>query len=148
MSRWLIFCEEAGDKAFPWKRGSTNYYVISAVLVREKHEEQFLRAIKDSTYRVLRMRRPLEWKKISSQYKRDDKRLARFIRRINKEGPNYLVSTVICNKHESNGPGLASPIIFMNYLYGLMFKRLSPFLRATRSSARLIIDRNTDNLAQ
>jgi hypothetical protein len=146
--RWLIFCEESGDKAIPWKVGSSDFYVITAVLVRERHEQVLIDAINKFKYQILRMNKPLEWKKLETHKKRDDIMIAKFLRSLYLETPNFIISSVICNKHETNGPGLVDTKTFMNYLYGLMFKKISWFLKSTNSSAKLIIDRNTDAIAQ
>lgn len=50
-----------------------------------------------------------------------------------------MISNVVCNKHETTGAGLVDSQIFMNYLYGLMFKKISVFLTNTNSSAKLVI---------
>lgn len=146
--KWLIYCEESGDKGIPWIIGSSHFYIVTAILVREEDEEQLRKVIELYKYKVLRMNAPLEWKKLKTSTKKDDKLLARFFKKVSTNGPDFLVSQVICNKHETYGPGLVDRYKFMNYLYGLMFKRISWFLKATDSYAKLNIDRNTDKIAQ
>lgn len=148
MARWKIFCEESGDKGIPWKAGSSHHYVITAIVVKEEDEQQLIDIINTYKYKVLRMNAPLEWKKLKTRQKYDDKLLSRFLRKLREDGPEFYVSNVVCNKHETNGPGFVDRNIFMNYLYGLIFKRISWFLNSTNSSAELIIDRNTDPIAQ
>ena len=148
MGNWLIFCEESGDKCIPWSTGSSNYYVITGILVREEDELEFKKTIEKHKWKELRMSNPLEWKKLRSNQKKDDKLISRFLRKIENDAPEFLVTTIICNKHETNGPGLVDRNTFMNYLYGLMFKRIGWFLERTNSKAKLIIDRNTDKIAQ
>lgn len=145
---WLIFCEESGDKALPWKKGSTDYYIVSAVLVLEEMEHNLIEVIKTQTKKTLRIKTPLEWKKLETFKKRDDILLAKFFKNIESNAPPFIISKVVCNKHETMGPGLIDTQTFMNYLYGLMFKRISLFLRTTKSHAKLVIDRNTDPIAQ
>lgn len=147
-TKWKIFCEESGDKGIPRKAGSSYHYIISAILVKEEDEQSLSDVIETYKWKDLRMRDPLEWKKLKSSYKREDKRISRFFRKIEQNGPDFLVSNVVCNKDETNGPGLVDRNTFMNYLYGLMFKRISTFLDATDSRAELVIDRNTDKMAQ
>lgn len=146
--KWKIFCEESGDKRIPWIEGSSHYYIITAVLVRESDEQALIDTIELNKYKELRMKPPLEWKKLNSKQKRNDKIVSRFLRKIDDKGPHFLVAQVICNKHETYGLGLIDTNTFMNYLYGLLFKRITPFLSSTNSTAKLIIDRNTDDLAQ
>ncbi|HLT41944.1 MAG TPA: DUF3800 domain-containing protein [Sphingobacteriaceae bacterium] len=146
--KWKIFCEESGDKGIPWKEGSSHYYIISAILVREKDEQQLRDIIEKNKYKVLRMKAPLEWKKLKPGQKKDDKIISRFLRKVKEESPNFLVAQIICNKHETIGPGFYDRNVFMNYLYGLIFKRISSFLMRTESYASLTIDRNTDKIAQ
>ncbi|MED4917568.1 DUF3800 domain-containing protein [Geobacillus thermodenitrificans] len=148
MTNWLIFCEESGDKGIPWTSGSSDFYVITGILVREDDEEAFKNTIEHFKYKELRLKQPLEWKKLTGKIKRDDSKLSRFLRKIDINSPQFLVTNVICNKHETNGPGLVDRNVFMNYLYGLMFKRICRFLYKTKSRAKLIIDRNTDPIAQ
>lgn len=148
MSRWVIYCEESGDKAIPWKVGSSHYYVVTAILVKEEDEQKFIDTIDSLKRKVLKMREPLEWKKLETYKKRDDRLLAKFFKRVENEGPEFMITNVVCNKHETIGPGLVDTQIFMNYLYGLMFKRISVFLEKTNSTAKLVIDRNTDHIAQ
>ncbi|WP_027086605.1 DUF3800 domain-containing protein [Cohnella panacarvi] len=148
MTKWNIYCEESGDKAIPWVNGSTHFYIVTAILVRETDDEALKETLLDHKRKVLRMRPPLEWKKLNPRVKRDDKILGRFFKKIDEDGPEFIVSQVICNKHETMGPGLVDRTKLMNYLYGLMFKRLSWFLKSTKATARLFIDRNTDPLAQ
>lgn len=148
MVRWKIFCEESGDKGIPWKEGSSHYYVITALMVREENEQQLIDVINTYKYRVLRMSAPLEWKKLKSYQKTNDKLLSRFLRKVRTDGPEFYVSNVVCNKHETNGPGLVDRNVFMNFLYGLIFKRIAWFLKYSNSTAELIIDRNTDKIAQ
>ncbi|WP_108672470.1 DUF3800 domain-containing protein [Peribacillus acanthi] len=147
-NRWHIYCEESGDKAIPWKAGSSHYYVITAVLVKEEDEQALVDTIESLTTKVLRMRDPIEWKKLDTYKKRDDRLLAKFFKRVSTEGPEFMISNVVCNKHETNGAGLVDSQIFMNYLYGLMFKKISWFLSRTNATAKLVIDRNTDHIAQ
>lgn len=147
-NKWKIFCEESGDKGIPRKPGASYHYVITAILVRAEDEEKLIDTINTYKWKELRMPQPLEWKKMKSGYKRDDKRISRFFRKLEQNGPEFLVSNVICNKDETVGPGLVDRNTFMNYLYGLMFKRISIFLKSTNSRAELIIDRNTDKIAQ
>lgn len=148
MTQWSIFCEESGDKALPWVTGSTHYYVVTAVLVREEDVEALKAVILRNKHQVLRMNRPLEWKQLDTRLKKDDKIISRFLRKVEEEGPEFMISQVICNKHETMGPGLVDRNKLMNWLYGLMFKRLSVFLKKTNATATLTIDRNTDPLAQ
>jgi Protein of unknown function (DUF3800) len=148
MSRWLIYCEESGDKGIPWRQGASNFYVVTAILVREDDEQSLRDVIHREKYKVLRLKRPLEWKQLSTREKKDDKNISRFLRKVADNGPEFLVSTVVCNKHETSGPGFIDRNVFMNYLYGLMFKRISWFLHRTGSTAKLTIDRNTDKIAQ
>ncbi|MEK3884293.1 hypothetical protein [Paenibacillus sp. PL2-23] len=148
MANWHIFCEESGDKGIPWIPGSSHFYIVTSVLVLEQDVNSLVNTIDTYKYKVLRMKAPLEWKKLSSAQKKDDKIISKFLRSIDNHGPNYIVSQVICNKHETNGAGMIDRTKFMNYLYGLMFKRLSVFLKSTNSRAQLFIDRNTDTLAQ
>jgi Protein of unknown function (DUF3800) len=148
LNNWLIFCEESGDKGIPWTEGSTDFYVITGILVREENEEEFKKIIETYKYKELRMKGPLEWKKLIGKIKRNDSKLSRFFKKIDNNSPQFLVTNVICNKHETNGPGLVDRNVFMNYLYGLMFKRICRFLEKTNSRAKLIIDRNTDPIAQ
>lgn len=145
---WNIYCEEAGDKAIPVVRGSSKYYIITGILVHIDHVDLLQENIKKFKYKVLRHRKPLEWKELSTSIKKDDKRLAKFLRKVEEESPPFYVTTVVCNKVETIGPGLKDRNTFMNYLYGHMFKRLAWFLQHSQSRARLIIDRNTDPLAQ
>lgn len=145
---WHIFCEESGDKGIPWVPGSSNFYVVTAILVRTTNEQALRDNIEKFKYKVLRMSSPLEWKRLEAHKKRNDKLISRFFKKIEEKSPQFLVSTVICNKHETNGPGLVDRNVFMNYLYGLMFKRISWFLTTTNSRAKLTIDRNTDPIAQ
>lgn len=147
-NKWKIFCEESGDKGIPRKAGSSHHYIISAILVKEENEELLSDVINNYKWKELRMKQPLEWKKLKTSFKRDDKRISKFFRKIEQDGPPFLVSSVICNKDETNGPGLVDRNTFMNYLYGLMFKRISTFLDVTNSRAELVIDRNTDKIAQ
>lgn len=146
--KWKIFCEESGDKGIPWRDGSSHYYMITAVLVREEDEKALKDAIENNKYKILRMRAPLEWKKLKPRQKKDDKLISRFLRKVNQESPEFLVTHIICNKHETIGPGFYDRNVFMNYLYGLIFKRISSFLHGTNSRADLTIDRNTDKIAQ
>lgn len=146
--KWKIFCEESGDKGIPRKGESSYHYIITAIVIKAEDEEDIINTIDMYKWKELRMRCPLEWKKVNTSYKRDDKRISRFLRKIEQNAPSFLVSNVICNKDETVGPGLVDRNIFMNYLYGLMFKRISNFLKATNSTAELIIDRNTDKIAQ
>lgn len=148
MTKWKIFCEESGDKCIPWKEGSSNFYIITAILVREVDEEKLIDVIEKYKFRDLRMNAPLEWKQLRAKQKRDDKTISKFLRQIDNHAPEFLVTQLICNKHETIGRGFYDTNIFMNYLYGLIFKRISVFLKATGSRAKLIIDRNTDKVAQ
>jgi len=146
---WHIFCEESGDKQVPWINGSTDFYIVTAILVKEEDVDSFRNIISEYKHKVLRMKAPLEWKKLKPQQKKDDKLLGRFLKKIDENAPDFLVSNVICNKHETTGPGfIKDPNLLMNYLYGLMFKRIAWFLQRTNSRAKLTIDRNTDRLAQ
>ena len=147
-NRWLIFCEESGDKGIPWRSGSSHYYIVSAILVKESDEQSLINVIEREKYRILRMSAPLEWKNLKPRQKTDDKILRRFLKKIQEDSPPFLISTVICNKHETTGPGFFDRNTYMNYLYGLMFKRIAWFLKKTHSTATLIIDRNTDKIAQ
>lgn len=148
MEKWSIFCEESGDKTIPWRTGSTNFYIITGVLVREEDEAALRAVINKHTWKTLGLKVPLEWKQLSTKQKKNDALISRFFRKIEEEAPEFLVTTVICNKQETTGPGLVDRNVFMNYLYGLMFKRISWFLEKTSSRANLTIDRNTDKLAQ
>ncbi|MFI8650644.1 DUF3800 domain-containing protein [Bacillus velezensis] len=148
MSRWKLYCEEAGDKAIPPVKGSSNFYVVTGILVREEDAEELSEVINKYKYKVLRQKGPLEWKRLGGKFKKDDKILSRFLRKIEDEGPFFLVTNVVCNKEETNGPGLVDRNRFMNYLYGLMFKKLVWFFKHTDARASLIIDRNTDKLSQ
>lgn len=145
---WVIFCEEAGDKEFPWKVGSSHYYVVSAILVREKDVARFESIIEEYKFKVLRMNAPLEWKKLKPRQKKDDKLLSRFLRKVEAGGVEFLVTQVICDKKEITSDNFKNKIIFMNYLYGLIFKRIASFLKTTNAHAKLIIDRNTDKITQ
>lgn len=145
--KWKIFCEESGDKGIPWTPGSSHYYIITAILVRDKDEQALKDVIETNKFKVLRMNAPLEWKKLKTRQKKDDKLISRFFRKV-EQGPDFLVTHIICNKHETIGPGFYDRNIFMNYLYGLIFKRISSFLKGTDAYANLIIDRNTDKIAQ
>lgn len=147
-TKWKIFCEESGDKGIPRKAGSSSHYIITAILVKSEDEEDLINTINEYKWKELRLQAPLEWKKLKTYLKRDDKRISRFFRKIDQNAPSFLVSNVICNKDETIGPGLVDRNTFMNYLYGLMFKRISFFLKATNSRAELVIDRNTDKVAQ
>ncbi len=146
--KWLVFCEEAGDKELMLKQGSSSFYIVTSILIKQEDEQSFIDAIEDLKNKILGMKGPLEWKHLYGTKKRNDKLLGRFLKKIGEESPHFLVSNVICNKRETTGPGLIDKNTFMNYLYGLMFKRISWFLGHTNSTARLIIDRNTDKLAQ
>lgn len=145
---WVIYCEEAGDKEYPWKEGSSHYYIVSAIIVREKDVEKLEKAIATYKYKVLRMNAPLEWKKLKSRQKKDDNLLSRFLRKVETDGPEFLVTQIICDKNEITSENFKNKIIFMNYLYGLVFKRIASFLQKTNSHAKLIIDRNTDQITQ
>lgn len=147
-THWKIFCEESGDKGIPRKKGSSHFYIITAILVRAEDEKDLVDVIDTYKFKELRLKEPLEWKRLNSRYKRDDKRISRFLRKVEQNGPEFMISNVICNKDETNGPGFVDRNTFMNYLYGLMFKRISMFLKHTKSRADLIIDRNTDKIAQ
>lgn len=144
----MIFCEESGDKQIPWKAGSSDYYIVTSVLIKDEHEKEMADLINKYKYSVLRLSKPLEWKKLRAKQKKNDVLIGRFLKKLDEEAPNFLVSSVICNKHETTGLGFSDRNTFMNYLYGLMFKRICWFLNSTRSSAKLIIDRNTDKMAQ
>ncbi len=148
MSKWKLYCEEAGDKAIPPVDGSSNFYVITGILVREEDESKLSNAIDTWKYKALRHKGPLEWKRLRGKLKRDDKLISRFLRKVEEEAPLFLVTNVICNKEETNGPGLVDRNKFMNYLYGLMFKKLIWFFKHTDASVSLIIDRNTDKQSQ
>ena len=147
-NNWVIYCEESGDKAIPWRSGSSDYYVITAIVLKEEDEQAMADTIKELSHKVLRMKKPIEWKKLEAHKKRNDVLLAKFFRRVEAEGPDFMISNVVCNKHETTGRGLEDTQVFMNYLYGLMFKRISTFLSKTNSTAKLFIDRNTDHIAQ
>ncbi|MFC2948512.1 DUF3800 domain-containing protein [Virgibacillus sediminis] len=147
-NQWKIFCEESGDKGIPRSAGSSHFYIITAILVRAEDAEKFRSSIEEHTFKELRLRQPLEWKQLKSRFKRDDKRISKFLRRVERDSPEFLITNVFCNKEETNGPGLVDRNVFMNYLYGLMFRRIAGFLSKTNSRAELIIDRNTDKMAQ
>ena len=147
--RWKIFCEESGDKCLKNKNGSTRFYVVTAVLVEDRFEDSLSSCITRYKESVFKIKRPLEWKTLPTKIKRDDKRLGRFLKKISENSPFYIISMVVCNKSETTGTYLNSrPNFLMNYLYGLLFKRLSCFLSKTNAVAELIIDRNTDADAQ
>lgn len=147
-NKWQIFCEESGDKGIPWVKGSSHFYIITAILVKDEDEQDLIDTIENFKYKVLRTRKPLEWKQLKSGQKKNDKLISRFLRKVEENGPDFLVTQIICNKHETIGPGFYDRNIFMNYLYGLIFKRISTFLNKTNSNAKLTIDRNTDPIAQ
>jgi len=149
LSKLVIFCEEAGDKEVQVKQGSSSHYIITSIIVKEENEVDFIKIIETLKSKILGLNNtPLEWKNLYGSKKRNDKLLGRFFKKINEQAPPFLISNVICNKNETSGSAFVDKKLFMNYLYGLMFKRISYFLKRTDSTAKLIIDRNTDKFAQ
>ncbi|WP_304459611.1 DUF3800 domain-containing protein [Alicyclobacillus sendaiensis] len=146
--RFLIFCEEAGDKGLILKQGTSRYYVISAVIVPDNTTQHLRDKINSGRREILRHRKPLEWKSLSSKTKNDDERISRFMDFLlpkNYTGPrDFVISQVIADKSLITGPGLNDSKRFMNYLYGIIFKRISPMLNKLNASAEVFIDRNTD----
>lgn len=140
---YLIFCEEAGDKGLVLKKGTSRYYVVSAVIVHDMIVQNLRNQINTGRKTILRHRKPLEWKTLDSKTKNDDAKLSKFMDFLAQSTPSdFFISQVIADK--SSITGLKDPKRFMNYLYGLIFKRINPMLNKLNATADLFIDRNTD----
>ncbi|MCL6613783.1 MAG: DUF3800 domain-containing protein [Firmicutes bacterium] len=145
--KYYLFCDESGDKAVPIRKGSSLVYVVTLIIVSDNEIESLRNDINNSRRTILKLRKPLEWKKLDKNVKENDLLLYEFFKNINLAAHHSLISTLIANKSEidtSLSKGLIQPNIFMNYLYSLLFKRVNPFLHTFSINADFYIDRNTN----
>ena len=147
---YLIFCEESGDKGLVLKKGTSRYYVVSAVIARDTTAQHLRDQINEARKNILKHRKPLEWKALESKTKNDDAKISAFMDFLlpqNLSTPrDFIISQIIADKAYITGSSNSNR--FMNYLYGLIFKRINPMLNKLNVTAEVFIDRNTDKDVQ
>jgi hypothetical protein len=132
----LVFVDESGDAGMKLGRGSSAFFVVTAVLF-EDHEEA---AVCDRHIDEIRLRLGLKAHK-EFHFAGDTRGIREcFLREASQY--EFFYFSVVLNKEKLWGPGFRYRSPFYKYAVSLVFQNMKPYLR----DAIVVIDRSGDRV--
>ena len=133
--RMLVFIDESGDPGMKGKRGSSEFFVIAAVIFEDNEEAAAcdLRVDRLREELGLHRRHEFHFNSCSARFREQ------FLRAVSPF--NFFYHALVLNKAELWGQGFQNKESFYKYTTSLVFENAKPLLRR----AKVIIDRCGDH---
>jgi hypothetical protein len=126
----LVFIDESGDPGMKLEGGSSDYFVVTLILIEDPEEAAALEQ------RIILLRRELglsadfefHFSKLKAEWREE------FLRAVSRF--EWFSFTIVLNKSRLTGKGFQYPDSFYKYTFGLVFQNAKPHLR----DATVVID--------